>query len=271
MFKEFDLKIKFFRLLIEKLKGIGMNLAEILKKAREDKGLKLEDISKRTRISIKFLEKIENGVYDFAPEPYVRAFIRSYARIVGLNPDEVIKQYESEIALLKPKEEKKEEKKPQFDVASFVSENILWLIGGFVIVMIVVFIFIGVEDRQVKSAKQIQKKGFETAVEEISKIGPVESVKLESEIDSLELKIIATDTVWFSVVIDSFQAEEFLMQPNTSLFLKAKDNFNFTIGNAGGIKFVLNGHEFGPIGRSGAVVRNYVINREKLKSISAEK
>lgn len=246
-----------------------MSLAETLKKAREDKGLKLEDISKRTRISIKFLEKIENGVYDFAPEPYVRAFIRSYARIVGLNPDEVIKQYESEIALLKPKEEKKEEKKPQFDVASFVSENILWLIGGFVIVMIVVFIFIGVEDRQVKSAKQIQKKSFETAVEEIKKISPVENVK--SEIDSLELKIVATDTVWFSVVIDSSQAKEFLMLPNTSLFLKARDNFNLTIGNAGGIKFVLNGHKFGPIGRSGAVVRNYVINREKLKSISAEK
>ncbi len=248
-----------------------MSLAETLKKAREGKNLKLEDVSKRTRISMKFLEKIENGTYDFAPEPYVRAFIRSYARVVGLNPDEVIKQYESEIASLKPKEEKKEEKKVQFDIASFISENILWLIGGFIIVAIVLFIFFGVEERNTKPTKQIQRKGFETAVEEISKISPVESVKSESEIDSLELKIVATDTVWFSVVIDSVQVKEFLMPPNTSLFLKAKNNFNFTIGNAGGIKFILNGHELERVGRSGVVVKNYVIDREKLKSISIRK
>lgn len=248
-----------------------MSLAETLKKAREGKNLKLEEVSKRTRISIKFLEKIENGTYDFAPEPYVRAFIRSYARVVGLNPDEVIKLYESEIASLKPKEEEKEDKKVQFDVASFVSENILWLIGGFIILAIVLFIFFGVEGRNAKPAKQVSKKGFETAIEEISKVSPIESVKSEREADSLDLKIMAMDTVWFSVIIDSAQVKEFLMPPNTSLSLKAKNSFNFTIGNAGGIKFILNGHELEPIGRSGVVVKNYVINREKLKSISAKK
>jgi cytoskeletal protein RodZ len=248
-----------------------MSLAETLKKAREGRNLGLEDISKKTRISVKFLEKIENGNYDFAPEPYVRAFIRSYARVVGLNPDEVIKLYENEVASLRPKEEKKEEKKVQFDIVSFISENTLWLIGGFIILAMVFFIFFSVEEKNTKLTKQVQKKGFETAVEEISRISPAESVKSESEVDSLELKIMATDTVWFSVIIDSAQVREFLMSPNTSLSLKAKDNFNFTIGNAGGIKFILNGHELEQVGRKGAVVKNYVINREKLKSVDLKK
>jgi len=246
-----------------------MSLAETLKRAREGKNLTLADISRKTRISEKFLEKIERGTYDFAPEPYVRAFIRSYARVVGLNPDEIIKQYESEISPKKTGEEKKEEKKFEFDLESFISENLLWIIGGFIAIVLIALIFIGVEKEQTNSAKKIQKKSFETAVEEISKVNSAEGVKLaEEKIDSLNLKIISTDSVWFSVIIDSSQVKEFLMPPNASLSLKAKDNFNFTIGNAGGIKFILNGHELEAVGKSGTVVRNYIIDREKLKTIS---
>ncbi|CUS95998.1 helix-turn-helix domain-containing protein [Candidatus Chrysopegis kryptomonas] len=245
-----------------------MSVAEILKKAREEKKLTLKEISAKTKISEKFLEKIENGTFDFAPEPYVRAFLRSYARVVGLNPDEVIKLYDSEISALKPKESIKEEKeKIQFDFASFVSENILWLIGGALVILLAIFIFIGV-GREEK--KEVRKKSFETAVEEISKANeiPMEKKEMKIEPDSLELKIIASDSVWFNVLVDSAQAKEFLMPPNTSLTLKARNNFNFTIGNAGGVKFILNGNELEPIGRKGLVVRNYVIDREKLKSLT---
>lgn len=247
-----------------------MKVAEILKQAREGRNLTLKDISKKTRISEKFLEKIENGVYDFAPEPYVRAFIRSYARVVGLNPNEVIKEFENEIASLKPAVEKKETVQIQFDFSSFVSENILWIIGAFVLILVIVFIFIGVEKEE---KKPIERKSFETAVEEISKIGQAKNIeqKTTSEIDSLDLRIISTDSVWFSVIIDSAQVKEFLMPPNSSLTLKAKNNFNFTIGNAGGIKLILNGHELEQVGKKGAVVRNYVISREKLESVSFQR
>ncbi|CUS97611.1 helix-turn-helix domain-containing protein [Candidatus Kryptobacter tengchongensis] len=247
-----------------------MSVAEILRQAREGRNLTLKDISKKTRISEKFLEKIENGVYDFAPEPYVRAFIRSYARVVGLNPNEVIKEFENEIASLKPVTEKKESARIQFDFSSFLSENVLWIIGAFVLILVVVFIFVGVDKEE---KKPIEKKSFETAVEEISKIGQVQNniKQTTSEIDSLDLRIISTDSVWFNVIIDSAQVKEFLMPPNSSLTLKAKNNFNFTIGNAGGIKFILNGYELEPVGKKGAVVRNYVIDREKLKSTSIQR
>lgn len=250
-----------------------MSVGEVLKKAREEKNLTLKEIYNKTKISEKFLEKIESGIFDFAPEPYVKAFLRSYARVVGLNPDEVIKLYDSEVSALKPKETMKEEEKRkiQFDFASFVSENVLWLIGGALLVLLAIFIFIGVgrEER-----KEIRKKGFETAVEEIlkdDKITTMEKRSVEMGPDSLELKILASDSVWLSVLVDSVQAREFLMPPNTSLTLKAKNNFSFTIGNAGGVKFILNGNELEAVGRKGVVVRNYVIDREKLKSLTSHR
>jgi len=131
------------------------------------------------------------------------------------------------------------------------------------------FIFIGVEEEK----KPVEKKSFETAVEEISKLETTKTIeqKANIEIDSLDLKVTATDSVWFSVIIDSFQVKEFLMSPGSSLRLKAKNSFNFTIGNAGGIKFTLNGHELESLGEKGVVIRNYIIDREKLKSLLSQR
>jgi cytoskeletal protein RodZ len=245
-----------------------MGVGERLRDARMERNLTLRDISNKTRISEKFLEKIESGIFDFAPEPYVRAFIRSYARAVGLNPDEVIKQYDLEVSAFKTKkEEKPAVKKIEFDIGAFVSENVIWIVGA-VVVLFIVIIYLGEGEKKV-----VQKKSFESAVEEVSK-GVRKEVKTEikaeekSVKDSLELKVISTDSVWISVIIDSSTVREFLMPPNMSLTLKARNNFNFTLGNAGGVKFILDGHEIESPGKKGTVLRNYIIDREKLKQIS---
>jgi cytoskeletal protein RodZ len=248
-----------------------MGVGEKLRDARMERNLTLRDISNKTRISEKFLEKIESGVFDFAPEPYVRAFIRSYARAVGLNPDEVIKQYDLEMSAFKAKkEEKPAVKKIEFDIGAFVSENVIWIVGAVVVLFIVIIAFVGLGEGE---KKVVQKKSFESAVEEVSK-GVKKEVKTEikaeekSVKDSLELKVISTDSVWISVIIDSSTVREFLMPPNMSLTLKARNNFNFTLGNAGGVKFILDGHEIESPGKKGTVLRNYIIDREKLKQIS---
>ncbi|CUU03976.1 protein of unknown function (DUF4115) [Candidatus Thermokryptus mobilis] len=249
-----------------------MGVGERLRDARMERNLTLRDISNKTRISEKFLENIESGVFDFAPEPYVRAFIRSYARVVGLNPDEVIKQYDAEVSALKvKKEEKPAVKKIEFDIGTFVSENVIWIIGAVVVLFIVIIAFVGLGEGE---KKVVQKKSFESAVEEVSK-GVKKEVKTEikaeekSVKDSLELKVISTDSVWISVMIDSSTVKEFLMPPNISLTLKARDNFNFILGNAGGVKFILNGRDLGSPGRKGVVLRNYIISREKLEKINS--
>lgn len=73
-------------------------LAEVLRKARQAKGMSLAEIQETTKIQRRYLEAIENGNFDVLPGHfYVRAFIKSYAEAVGLNPDELISQYSSEL------------------------------------------------------------------------------------------------------------------------------------------------------------------------------
>ncbi|GBD87016.1 helix-turn-helix domain protein [bacterium BMS3Abin03] len=69
--------------------------AEELKEAREKSGITLQQVSAKTRIDLKFLEAIESGDFSFLPELYVKAFIKQYAKVVGLDEEEVSEKYDA--------------------------------------------------------------------------------------------------------------------------------------------------------------------------------
>ncbi len=73
-------------------------LGDLLKKVRTDKGISLDDLQETTKIRKRYLEAIEEGNYKVLPGNfYVRAFIKTYAEAVGLDPDEVLHMYKSVI------------------------------------------------------------------------------------------------------------------------------------------------------------------------------
>lgn len=75
-------------------------LGRELKAVREEKGISLDEISRETKISRRHLEAIEAGDFDKLPGPvYARAFLRHYAKAVGLDPEYVIEQYRLRHAL----------------------------------------------------------------------------------------------------------------------------------------------------------------------------
>ncbi len=73
-------------------------LGKLLKEAREQRNMSLDDLQEITKIQKRYLIAIEQGNYVIMPGKfYVRAFIRQYAEAVGLNPDELFEQYANEI------------------------------------------------------------------------------------------------------------------------------------------------------------------------------
>ncbi|WP_169083021.1 helix-turn-helix domain-containing protein [Paenibacillus sp. PL91] len=74
------------------------DLGELLRKARDQRGLTLDDIQETTKIRKRYLEAIESGDHTVLPGPfYVRAFVKNYAEAVGLDPDEVLRLYQHEV------------------------------------------------------------------------------------------------------------------------------------------------------------------------------
>jgi hypothetical protein len=73
-------------------------LGQLLRKARLEKGISLEDMQETTKIRKRYLEAIEDGNYKLLPGNfYVRAFIKSYSECVGLDPNEVLQMFRNVI------------------------------------------------------------------------------------------------------------------------------------------------------------------------------
>lgn len=66
-------------------------LGETLQRARQTKGITIEDAERVTRIPRKYLEALEMENYGILPAPvYARGFLRSYAGYLGLDPKELL-------------------------------------------------------------------------------------------------------------------------------------------------------------------------------------
>lgn len=67
---------------------------EYLRAQRERVALSIEDIARVTKIPERSLRQLEEGKFEELPaDVFVRGFLRSYARVVGVNPDEVVRRY----------------------------------------------------------------------------------------------------------------------------------------------------------------------------------
>lgn len=73
-------------------------LGQMLRQARINRGVSLDEIEDSTKIRKRYLEAIEEGNYKVLPGSfYVRAFVKTYAEAVGLQPEEVLKLYRNEV------------------------------------------------------------------------------------------------------------------------------------------------------------------------------
>ncbi|OGU70324.1 MAG: hypothetical protein A2V93_11505 [Ignavibacteria bacterium RBG_16_34_14] len=260
--------------------------AEELHEAREKSGITLQQMAMKTRVDIKFLEAIDKGDFTFLPEPYVKAFLKDYAKIIGLDENKIIQKYEA-AKKGKPIEEKTEgeseitEKKtahhkkvqtydatPQESSSESVSKlkkNVIvngLIIGSGIFVFILYLIFFKDSDEIVIAEKPIEEviENNQQRFEE----KPVKNIVDDTLFtDSLSLTVLSSDTSWLRIIFDDKNIEEFTLFPNSQKTIKTENNFKITLGNSGVIKFQMNNKPLNYNGKSGSPA--YVqINREGL-------
>lgn len=74
-----------------------MTLGEKLRNLRSERRISLSEVSRSTRIQLKYLEYLEEGNYKKLPvDVYVKGFLRGYAEFLGVDENILIRLYEKE-------------------------------------------------------------------------------------------------------------------------------------------------------------------------------
>jgi transcriptional regulator with XRE-family HTH domain len=262
-----------------------------LKKHREKAGISLQNVAAKTRIDIKFLEALEDGNFNFLPDIYVKAFIKQYAKVVGLDEDETLQKYilakegkQESVEKVKQEisagEEEADKQKTKSNVEAnkpaivFMDDSVskkgneddkkkqkqliigVSVIGVTLSALLVFFLFIKESNDIIieeKSYEEVLQETPNRYIEEENNQTTVETI--EANIEDLTLTITnvdSTDSSWVLVIVDDKSIEDFLLLPKISKTIKANSNYYFTLGNSGVLKLILNGNVVDFNGRRGS-------------------
>lgn len=285
--------------MLDSLQDLGKELA----RQRQEKGLSIAQLSNVTKISQQYIEQMENGLFDFLPDVYVKAFLRAIAKEIGLDADVMAKQFLSikekiedalkttaeEEALRDDKESTTRVQKEKKDDVILTAETgpkplmdfdngwrrLLnpYLLGSITIILVAIVLLLLLKEKsqmkqEIESGITIVPTESRTLYDSKTLI-PIdgENVPETAHNERLSLYLRAVETAWVRIVYNDSLAEEGLFTPGDSRTWISHSNVYLKIGNAGGVRIMLNGKDLGAPGGKGRVA-NILISKEGIKQVT---
>ena len=241
---------------------------ENLRKQRELRGVSLRDIAEGTKISVRFLQALEDDRVDVLPGGlFPRAFVRQYASFLGLDPDKLATDFV--LAHGEPQPERRAPVKEPRRLS--VSPGALFLAVVAVAAVALTFRRPSAEDRRARTSPTPAAIGAVPAVLPSDRVYPppaAEPVAAATPAsDSLVLTLTAQQSCWVEVRADGETVLNRVLAEGESQTLEARGELVLSVGNAGGLRVRVNDRPALPLGRRGEVRKNIVITRQNLPSL----
>ena len=217
-----------------------------LKEKREARGLTIVDVSNSLCLRKSLIVAIESGNRNLLPhEVYLRGYLKEYAHLVNVYneiTDDLTHKEETIVPIEMPLQQKSESKHKQIPKRVFVYPLAFVLLVGFFILS------------QIHKEATPIRYAERTSNRIIDNNGPDTQNVIEAS-DVKKLMITCQERTWVSVVIDDTEKKEFMLNPQDIIILNAKEKYDLLIGNAGGVKLILDGNDVQFTGISGEVKR----------------
>jgi cytoskeleton protein RodZ len=223
-----------------------------LRQARERRGLTVRQLSDITKISPRMLQAIDDGDESRLPAPvYTRAFVKTYAREVALDPDETMRRY---MAQFEPRVED-EPQLPEVDRAPAarrahpiqrVAELVQGPLAGPLAIALVVVILaaIGLKQRDAPSDPISVAVPGASAAEPATAPRPDTPVGTtgQSPANALHLAIAPTGPCWMRATVDRSPLFATLLTAGEHRTIDARSEVTLRIGDVSSCAFTINGN-----------------------------
>ena len=253
-----------------------MAAGKLLKNLREEKGIDLEQIHKKTKLHYNIINALEEDRLHNINSTYVKGFIKIYCRALEVDDKEYIKAYQQSLSRASQREKDKEKvvldqkpvdkvrfcfKKP-FRLKRFITK--LSIIVGLFLSLWMVFSFISFLGRKIFSRVK-NKPTAEIAVSKKSVsllVKKTKSNNLSKSVYSkypVNITLDAKGKIWVSVKVDGKTVKHGALTKGASETWRAKKEILLTVNNAGYVDLEFNGQRFSPLGKKGQAYKNVKI------------
>ena len=249
-----------------------------LKKIRQERGLSLEELSKKTRVHLNVLRAIEGDSISNLSPIYLKGFIKIYCSCLGLDAKEFIGPSEQRqkptlnATVGRPIGTRMEKK------ASFIKEtsiklgaikrelNLKIIIIPIVIVVVVILLGINlikfISSRPYKSRLEKAKISMSVSASK----SDAKQTKINNDLTKgFALSIFARGKSWISAKVDGKVVFHGVLARGRSETWQVKEKVELSLGDAGAVELQVNAQRFANLGRHGQPLKNIVINKEGLK------
>jgi len=242
------------------------SIGEKLRLEREMRGVSLREIADGTKISVRFLQALEDGRVDVLPGGlFPRAFVKQYAAYLGLDAERLAADFVAEHG------EPRAERRP-----SVVPSAGFRVTPGHVFLAVVAMVAVGLtlrrpaaETRGAKSEAAPTPVAAAPAVLPTDRVYPLPGAGSPSAApaDAIVITMTAQQDCWVEVRADGTTVINRVLAEGESQTLEAQGEIVLSVGNAGGLSLRVNDRPALPLGRNGEVRKNIVITRHNLPSL----
>jgi cytoskeletal protein RodZ len=242
------------------------SFGEKLRHEREMRGVSLREIANATKISLRFLQALEEDRMDVLPGGlFPRAFVRQYASFLGLNVGELVADFAEAHGELSS--DNLPAARPPRRLRITPGQALL---GG--IALLVVALSLrhtgGEAGRRGRAEPTPGVAAAAPAVLPSDRVYPAPpSAELAVKRESLVLTMTAQQDCWVEVRADGATVINRVLSEGESQTLEARGEIVLSVGNAGALSIRVNDRPALPLGRSGEVRKNIVITRQNLPAL----
>ncbi len=233
-----------------------------LREARERRGVSLRQIANATKISVGVLEALERN--DFSRLPggiFSRAFVRSYAIEVGLDPEKTIQEFIAQfptdsVTAGHPTSESVEDNEA-LESDRRMAGTFLWLIVISVPIAGTLLYFAtagrGVA-REAPPPVTVAAPAPAAVPPPVVQTAAPPPPVAETTGEHLTVSLTARRPCWVSATVDGQKAIERLLQAGEQKTIDVRREMVLTVGDASAIALTFNGAAARPVGKAGEVV-----------------
>ncbi len=253
-----------------------LTFGEELRRERLIREVSLEEISSATKISVRLLTALESSDVKKLPAAvFTRGFIRSYARHLGLDPEEMVNAYRADLA---PERAREAAEASKGRIRSRFFRGRRGAAGTLVISVTGILLLLGLiarPDRHSASTATTAARNVAPVSFKNVAVSPGPAPRIQDEAPApaepspssgVKMTLEFAEDSWTEVSADGTPIFAGLIRRGDKREFEAREGFRLTLGNAGGVRVTVDGRALEPLGGAGQVVRNRPVPDPRLQS-----